>query len=107
VTAARITDGGLLQGTTEGHFVISGGAFPVFSIEGTVEFTTNKATLTVTVEGTFDVSTGEFSSAGPVTAATGKLAGATGALLLQGVENLADGTFVEDVTGSICADLAP
>jgi hypothetical protein len=34
-----------------------------------------------------------------------KLAGATGSLSLEGIEDLSDGTFVEDVTGEICLDL--
>ena len=50
---------------------------------------------------------GAFRAAGPVTAATGKLAGATGDLTFAGVENLSDGSFVEDVTGAIYVDLAP
>jgi hypothetical protein len=106
MTRAQIIGGGLLHGTTEGHFDI-GGAPPVFSIAGTVMFTTHQGTLTVSVEGTFDVTTGEFRASGPVTGATGKLAGATGELLLEGIENLSDGSFVEDVTGEICVDLAP
>lgn len=106
-TQARIVGGGLLHGTTVGNFVITGISGTVASIAGTVTFTTNQATLTVTVAGTFDVATGEFSAAGPVTGATGKLAGATGNLTLEGVEDLSTGTFVEDVTGEICVDLAP
>ena len=43
------------------------------SLAGTVRFTTNKATLTVSVAGTFNTGTGAFSVAGPVSAATGKL----------------------------------
>ena len=73
-----------------GTFTI-GGALPVFAIQGSVVFTTNKATLTVGVSGTFNVSTGAFSASGPVTDATGKLEGATGSLTLSGVENLATG----------------
>ncbi len=107
VTQADIIGGGLLQGTTVGNFVITGVSGSVASIEGTVVFTTNQATLTVTVTGIFDVVTGEFSSSGAVTGATGKLAGATGTLLLEGIEDLTTGTFVEDVTGTICVDLAP
>jgi hypothetical protein len=106
-TLANIIGGGLLQGTTEGHFTITGGSFPVFLIAGTVEFTTNNGTLTVNVTGTFDLSTGEFRASGPVIAATGQLSGATGELQFQGVENLSNGSFVEDVTGEICVDLAP
>lgn len=58
MTEARIIGGGLLHGTTQGSFAITGGAPPVLSIAGTVIFTTNKATLTVTVAGTLDVATG-------------------------------------------------
>ena len=51
--------------------------------------------------------TGEFSASGPVTDATGKLAGATGTLPFDGVEDLSTGSFVEEVTGLVCVDLAP
>jgi hypothetical protein len=105
VTTAQIIGGGLLQGTTQGNFVIAGGEPPAFSINGTVVVTTSQATLTVAVVGTFNVATGMFSATGPVTAATGKLAGAVGTLLLEGVEDLSTGKFVEDVTGLICVDL--
>lgn len=107
-TQAQIKGGGLLHGTTAGSFVITGFTPPsLASIAGTVTFTVNKGTLIVTVDGTFDVATGAFSSSGPVTGATGKLAGATGSLNLAGIEDLTDGSFVEDVTGSICVDLSP
>ena len=106
-TTARIIGGGLLHGTTAAAFVIMGGAPPVFLIAGTVEFMTNQGTLTVDVSGTFDVSTGDFSTSGPVTDATGKLAGASGSLTLEGMEDLSDGTFVENISGSICVDLSP
>jgi hypothetical protein len=106
-TVANIIGGGLLQGTTVGNFAITGGAFPLFTLAGTVKFTTHQATLTVTISGIFDVATGKFSATGPVTGATGKLADATGDLVLSGIEKLADGNFVEAVTGNICVDLAP
>jgi hypothetical protein len=106
-TQADIIGGGLLQGTTVGNFVITGFSGTVASIAGTVVFTTNQATLTVTVAGIFDVATGVFSASGTVTSATGKLAGATGTLLLEGIEDLSNGRFLEDVTGTICVDLAP
>jgi hypothetical protein len=107
VTNANINGGGLLNGTTVGNFAIIGFDPPVASIVGTVVFTTKRATLTVTVAGTFDTNTGEFIASGPVTGATGKLAGATGTLLLDGIQDLANGTFVEDVTGVVCVDLSP
>ncbi|MEO5742021.1 MAG: hypothetical protein ABIS29_15650 [Vicinamibacterales bacterium] len=107
LTEARIIGGGLLHGTTEGNFTVIGFSGTVASFVGTVEFTTRQGTLTVTVAGTLDVATGEFSAAGTVTGATGNLAGATGDLSFEGLEDLADGSFVEDVTGEICVDLAP
>ena len=67
----------------------------------------NGGTLTVGVTGTFNIATGDFTAAGPVTNSTGKLAGATGELTFTGNENLATGTFTETVDGNICADLAP
>ena len=105
-TEAHIIGGGLLHGTTDANFTTAGSP-PVFSIAGTVTFTTNKATLTITVTGTFNVVTGEFMAFGPVTEATGKLTGATGTLLFEGAEDLSTGMFAEDVTGVICVNLAP
>jgi hypothetical protein len=107
VTTARIIGGGLLHGTTVGNFVVTGFSGTVATLGGTVVFTTNNATLTVTITGSFDVVSGEFSASGPVTGATGQLAGATGNHLFGGIEDLSDGTFVEDVTGQICVDLGP
>lgn len=107
VTQAQIIGGGLLHGTTQGSFNITGVAPPVVSIAGTVTFTTSQGTLTVTVSGTFDVVNGNFVASGPVTAATGKLSGATGSLVLDGIEDLTTGKFIEDVSGLVCVDLAP
>ena len=104
-TEAQIIGGGLLHGTTQGSFVVTGGAVPVFDIGGTVIFTTRLATLTVALAGTFDVATGAFVTTGPVTSATGKLAGATGILTLKGVQDLSTSKFTEGVSGWICVDL--
>jgi len=105
-TTAQIIGGGLLQGTTQASFGVTGGTATLLDIAGTVMFTTHQATLTVSVTGKFNLETGEFKASGPVTAATGKLTGATGDLVLKGVEDLATGKFVEDVSGEICVDLA-
>ena len=108
MTTAQISDGGLLQGTTDANFeVVDASGFPVLIISGEVTFTTNKGTLTVAVTGTFNVVTGDFAASGPVTGATGKLAGATGSLSFAGVENLTTGVFTETVTGDICVELSP
>jgi len=100
-TTATISHGGRLNGTTTGSFAISG-VPPVFAIDGTVVFTTNGGTLTATVSGTFNVLTGEFTASGPVSAGTGNLAGTTGILTFQGVEDLATGVFTETITGTLC-----
>jgi hypothetical protein len=107
MTMAASSGGGLLHGTTRASFVITGFSGSVASIAGTVVFTVNRATVSVGVSGTFDVSSGAFSASGPITAATGKLAGATGALVLAGIQDLTSGSFTEDVTGNLCTDLAP
>ena len=106
-TTANINGGGLLNGTTAGSFTISSLSGSVATIDGTVVFTTHQGTLTVSVHGTFDVAQGDFSANGPISAATGKLAGATGNLTLGGHENLATGSFTEKISGNVCVDLAP
>jgi len=101
-TTATISHGGRLNGTTTGQFAISG-APPVFTITGTVVFATKAGTtLTATVSGTFNVLTGEFTASGPVSGGTGNLAGVTGTLTFQGVENLGTGVFTETITGTLC-----
>ena len=100
-TTATITHGGVLNGTTAGHFDISGSP-PAFTITGTVVFTTKHGTLSVSLVGSFDVTSGAFNATGPITGGTGKLAGTTGTLAFAGVENLATGVFTETITGTVC-----
>jgi hypothetical protein len=104
-TIATIQGGGLLHGTTSASFEITGMAGTIASFDGTLTFTTNKATLTVAIVGSLDVVSGAFSATGDVVAATDKLAGATGTLHFEGVQDLTTGDFTEDVTGNICVDL--
>ena len=106
-TQARLSDAGLLQGTTQAAFTIVAPTPAGFAFAGDLVVSTNRATLTVALSGTLDVSTGDFTATGPVVAATGKLAGASGQLTLTGVQDLADpaGSFTETVTGEICVDL--
>src|SRR4249920_1162891 len=101
VTQAQIIGGGLLQGTTAGSFTVVGGTPPLLLVSGTVTFTVNRGTLTVQVGGSFDVSNpadAKFVVSGPVTSATGKLAGATGTLMLEGDESLVTGKFTEEIS---------
>ena len=107
MTTAQIIGGGLLHGTTAAQFTITGLSGTVASFEGTIAFTVNGGTLTANVVGTLDLATGAFSATTTSISGTGKLAGATGNLAFNGVENLSTGSFTEDVTGEICVDLAP
>lgn len=102
-TTATITNDGLLKGSTTAHFEIVGGTPPLFQIAGIVTVTTHKGTLTVSVAGTFDVSTGAFNASGPVTGGTGKFAGSSGTLTFDGVQ-LSTGAFTETVKGTVCLD---
>jgi hypothetical protein len=106
-TVAQIRGGGLLQGTTRAAFQVTGSTAAGIAFAGDITFTTNRATLTVDLVGTLDLSTGEFAASGDVNGATGKLDGATGSLTLAGVQNLLDpaGSFTETVSGEICIDL--
>ncbi len=106
-TVAHIRGGGLLQGTTEAAFQVTGFTPTGIAFTGDITFTTNRATLTVNLDGTLDLATGEFRASGDVAEATGKLVGATGTLTLAGVQDLLDpaGSFTETVSGEICVDL--
>jgi hypothetical protein len=106
-TVAQIRGGGLLQGTTEAAFQVTGSTPTGIAFAGDITFTSNRATLTVDLDGTLDLTTGEFGASGRVSESTGKLEGATGTLTLPGVQNLLDpaGSFTETVSGDICVDL--
>lgn len=105
-TVAQIQGGGLLQGTTDAVFSVTGLSETGLTFAGTLTFTTNRSTLTVeTSNGTLDFATGVFHADTTVIDATGKLAGATGMLTFDGVQNLATGEFTETVVGEICVDL--
>jgi hypothetical protein len=107
MTRAQIIGGGLLHGSTEAAFTITGLSGTVASFEGAIVFTVNRATLTANVAGTLDLANGAFSATSSGITGTGKLAGATGNLSFNGMENLSDGSFTETINGEICADLAP
>ena len=104
---AESIGGGLLNGTSLAHFTVVGACGPTaVRFAGDIVFSTKHGTLTVSVSGCFDVSTGEFNSSGPVTDATDKLAGATGSLTFDGVEDLFTGQFTSTIRGEIVVDLS-
>jgi len=75
---------------------------PVFTIAGTLVFTTKHGTLDATLSGTLNVATGEFNASGPVSGGTGQLAGTTGNLTFHGFEDLSNGAFTETINGTLC-----
>ena len=103
----QIIGGGLLQGTAFGDTGVTDVSFPFIMIEGTETFTTNKGTLIVDISGAVNLLTGEFVFSGPIADADGKLDGATGTLMFEGVQDLETGVFTENITGVIFVDLSP
>ena len=106
-TVAQIRGGGLLQGTTEAAFQATGPTPTGIAFSGQITFSTNRGTLSVDLDGTLDLTTGDFSASGDVGGGTGKLASATGTLTLAGTQDLLDpaGSFTETVSGEVCVDL--
>ena len=104
-TAGHTIGGGLLNGTTEACFDIVGFTETSLLFQGYITFATNQGTLTSSFAGELNFFTGDFSGEGDVAASTGKLAGASGHLAFEGVQNLTDFTFTDTITGSISVDL--
>ena len=65
-TLAQIRGGGLLQGTTEAAFQVTSPTPTGIAFAGDITFTTNRATLTVELDGTLDLATGDFQASGDV-----------------------------------------
>jgi len=103
MTTATISRGGILNGTTAAQFTITSFAtFPDLPFSGQIVFTTKHGTLTLDLVGTFNALTGEFSGTGTPSAGTGRFAGATGELVLTGIEDFSTGAFTETITGTLC-----
>lgn len=121
IRTVAVIDSGILEGTTEAAFQITGvtpdGTGVTFA--GELTFTTigdtdddgdgdgdDGGTLTLALTGSLDLTNGDFESSGPVIAATGELSGATETLTLSGNQDLTDpaGSFTETVTGELCFD---
>ena len=103
-TIAVLRGPGLLGGaTTAATFAITGQPTPrTVTFGGTIEIDTRGGVLTSPVTGALDTVTGGF-----VTRTTGLtgddgLEGASGVLVIAGVQDLVDGSFTEVVTGRIC-----
>jgi hypothetical protein len=95
-TTARITGGGILNGSTAAVFTPTTAGFT-----GPITFHTNsKEIVVVTIDGT--LTGAAFHAQGAVTSGTGKFQNSTGSLIFDGVIVNSAGDFTETVTGNIC-----
>jgi hypothetical protein len=101
-TTATITTHGLLLGTTNASFVITGVSGTTASFAGPIVFTTPIGTLTAQTVGTFDVVSGAFRSTSTSLTGTGLFRRVSGHVTLAGVQDLATGRFTETITGRLC-----
>ena len=106
-TSGTITQGGVLNGTTQAIFTSAFTPTPdpnTFSFTDNLTLTTNKGVLVTHNVGIFDVATGLFSAINRIdpNASTGDFAGATGVLYVNGKTTDGGATFQAEITGEIC-----
>jgi hypothetical protein len=101
-TTSTVVHAGILNGTTQGQLEITGGHPPVVTVAGVGVLTAKHGTLTLDVAGTLNQATGAFEFTGQVVDGTGVFAHATGTLTFSGVQDLTSGTFVNNITGTVC-----
>ena len=106
-TTGTITNGGILNGTTE--LLYTSGILPtpdpdVFSYTTAVTITTRYGQLKTGNVGIFDTGTGVFSEIGRINpkTSTGRFAGATGVLFTNGRTTDGGVTFQSRIGGEIC-----
>lgn len=108
-STGRITNGGILNGTTE--LLYTSGVLPTpdpntFSYTVDFTITTHYGQLKTGNVGIFDGGNGVFSEIGRIspTASTGWFEGATGVLFTNGKTTDGGATFQSKITGEICFD---
>ncbi len=108
-TTGIITNGGILNGTTQ--LVFTSGILPTpdpafFSYTTDFTITTRHGRLKTSNVGIFDSGTGAFSEIGRINpnTSTGRFAGATGLIFTNGKTPDGGATFQSDITAEICFD---
>ena len=106
-TSGTITQGGSLNGTTQGFFPSNFTPTPdpsTLSFSDTLTLTTNKGLLVTHNVGVFDTATGLFSVIDRIDpdASTGEFAGAMGVLYINGKTTDGGMTLQAEITGEIC-----
>lgn len=102
-TTDAVLFGPSLLATTRASFTIVDVVNGVASMDGEILVDTLLGELVVPITGSFDLGSGAFHAEGAIASGTALLAGATGELVFDGVEDFASATFVETVTGDVCA----
>jgi len=105
--SGTITQGGLLNGTTQAIFTSAFTPTPnpnAFSFTDDLTITTDKGVLKTHNVGIFDFATGSFSAIDRIdpNASTGDFAGATGVLYINGKTPDGGATIEAKITGNIC-----
>lgn len=106
-TTGRITQGGILNGTTQLIFTSGVLATPdptTISYTDDFTITTNRGVLKTHNVGIFDFATGSFTEIARIdpNASSGRFAGATGVLFTSGQTTDGGATFQSKITGEIC-----
>lgn len=101
-TTATISVAGVVVGTTQASFTVTGIEGTVASFTGDIIFSNSYGTLVAPASGTLDTATGDFVSSSTTVSGTGAYRRVTGSLTFTGNENLATGAFIEVVTGMLC-----
>jgi hypothetical protein len=105
--SGTITQGGLLNGTTQAVFTSAFAPTPnqsTFSFTDDLTITTDKGVLKTHNVAIFDVANGVFSAIDRIdpNASTGDFAGATGVLYINGKTTDGGATIQAEITGEIC-----
>jgi hypothetical protein len=106
-TNGTITQGGMLNGSTQAIFTSAFTATPdpsTFSFTDDLTLTTVNGVLKTHNVGVFDLATGLFSAVNRIdpNGSTGDFAGATGVLYINGKTTDGGATFQGEITGEIC-----
>lgn len=106
-TSGTITQGGKLNGST--HALFTSGSTPTpdpstFSYTDDFAVTTSKGVLKARNVGLFEVSAGLFTEIARIdpSTSTGRFAGATGVLYINGTTTDGGATFEAEITGEVC-----
>ena len=103
-TEATVSLGGVPVAGTYASFTPGALTGSSLAFSGPIVFTpvVGSATLTATVNGAVDLSSGSFTATSSALTGTAALASVTGRLVFRGTEDLTTGAFTEIIVGRVC-----